>query len=355
MFRLHMVCGLILAPIVALTGLSGSAIVYKPEIDRLSAGAMTKVRATDDPRPLSNLYRLTIGLVPGETIERLYLWGKDEAWTFRVRARSGSRRYLYVDQYRAKLLGQHAMDGTLPEWIYELHTSLATGRWGELVVGITGLATALMCLTGAIVWWPGAGRIGTGFRYHPRARWKGKTFDLHKITGASFLVVIFIVAVTGASYEFPKTYQRLAALVAGTPSPRSAHSIPRPGYDDVDLDEIYNAALRAIPGAELKILAWPKSPDDPFAARMKLPGDWSQFGQQYVYIDSYTAQVIRVDLLRHLPVGLRIMKAIDPLHYGTFGGHVTRMLWVIGGFAIAGLSITGWLLWWNRPARERSV
>lgn len=354
MFRLHTVCGLILAPIVAITGMSGSAIVYKPEIDRLSAGAITKVRVAGSRRQLSNLYKLAASFVPGETIERLYLWGTDDAWTFRVRDGSGSKRYVYVDQYRGEVLGQHAMDGTLPEWVYELHTSMATGRSGEFIVGITGLATVLMCLTGAIVWWPGAGRLGTGFRYHKRARWKGKIFDLHKITGASFLVVIFVVAATGASYEFPRTYQQVRSLIAGTTSPQSAHSIPRASRD-VNLDEVYNAAVRALPGAELKILIWPKSPADPFVARMKLTGDWSQFGQQYVYIDSHTAQIIRVDLLKQLPVRMRIMKAVDPLHYGTFGGHFTRLLWLAGGFAIAGLSITGWLLWWNRPAGERRV
>jgi hypothetical protein len=44
----------------------------------------------------------------------------------------------------------------------------------------------------------------------------------------------------------------------------------------------------------------------------------------------------------------RTTRDLYPLHFGTFGGNVTRILWIIVGLAPAVLYVTGLLMWWNR-------
>src|SRR5690348_2025603 len=52
-FQVHLYCGLILSILATVIGLTGSWIVYKPEMERLSAGPISKVEPAGEPRPLS--------------------------------------------------------------------------------------------------------------------------------------------------------------------------------------------------------------------------------------------------------------------------------------------------------------
>ncbi|MEH2387995.1 MAG: PepSY-associated TM helix domain-containing protein [Nostoc sp.] len=44
----------------------------------------------------------------------------------------------------------------------------------------------------------------------------------------------------------------------------------------------------------------------------------------------------------------RFLDAFAPMHYGTFGGLPTRILYVFVGLGLSTLSITGFIMWWYR-------
>ncbi|MGH6634342.1 MAG: PepSY domain-containing protein, partial [Sphingopyxis sp.] len=54
-----------------------------------------------------------------------------------------------------------------------------------------------------------------------------------------------------------------------------------------------------------------------------------------------------------LPVGTEIVDWLITLHSGMFGGTVTRLLMVIAGLSLAGLSACGLWLWYSRTSRKR--
>src|ERR1700686_3318609 len=41
------------------------------------------------------------------------------------------------------------------EWLVKLHSNLLSGSTGRVVNGIGGIGLTLLCLTGAVIWWPG--------------------------------------------------------------------------------------------------------------------------------------------------------------------------------------------------------
>jgi len=49
-----------------------------------------------------------------------------------------------------------------------------------------------------------------------------------------------------------------------------------------------------------------------------------------------------------MPLGRRLMLAMAPLHYGSFWGDWSRVLWILLGLFPGILSITGFWMWWNR-------
>jgi uncharacterized iron-regulated membrane protein len=350
MFNVHLYAGLALGILTTLVGLSGSIVVYKPEIERAEAGSMTRIVPAGTERKLDALYATVHAAVPRKRIDRLYTWGGPRAaWAFRVIDAHGNREYIYVDPYRGEVLGRYPMDGTWLQWTYNLHENLLMGKSGLVANGFGALLLVAMCLTGAIIWWPGAGRLRYGFKYHPKASWRGQVYDLHKIAGIAVMVALGLIAITGAYYSFPDAYRRISAMLTRTKS----YDPPPPGRTPpaapmAPLDSILRAARQTLPQADLTILTWPADSKGTFTARKKLRTDWSRLGNQYLYLDPHTAAVVREDLTARMPIGGRIIQAMAPLHYGSFWGHWSRVLWILMGLFPGVLAITGFLMWWNR-------
>ena len=75
-------------------------------------------------------------------------------------------------------------------------------------------------------------------------------------------------------------------------------------------------------------------------------------GQNLIHIRPSDGTLLRVDLHAQSTPAQRILRALFPLHAGTFGGITTRILWTALGLVPAGLFVTGTLHWWKR-ARAR--
>jgi uncharacterized iron-regulated membrane protein len=344
-----------LSLLVTVVGLTGSYIVYKPEMERLSAGRIATVQPGSAIRPLSELYRVAQSTTP-KRIERLYIWGgPTAAWAFRASRGGLEREYVYVDQYRGRVQGVYPMDGTTLQWIYDLHGTILMGKGGLIANGIGALLLCLMCATGAVVWWPGAGRLRQGLRYRWRSKWQIQNYDLHKVLGIVTLAALVVIAFTGASYAFPQAYRQMFGAITRSSASveHEAQSRMSRGAIAASLDNIFRSAEMAVPHAELTVLTWPVDAKGAFSARERLPGDWARLGDQYIFINQYTASVVRADLSRRLAPASRIMLTMSPLHYGTFAGTITRWIWLAMGLVPGLLSITGFLMWWNRVEARR--
>jgi Uncharacterized iron-regulated membrane protein len=358
MFNIHLYAGLALGLVITLVGLTGSLIVYKPETERLLSSRMAVVQPLSATVPVDELYAQAHAFRPADRIDRLYTWGgPTAAWMFRTIRPDGRRQYIYVDQYRGTVLGEYVLDGSALQWAYELHDNLLLGKNGLIANGFGALLLTVLCLSGLVIWWPGVKRIVTGFHFHPRAGWKTQNYDIHKILGFVSMVPLAVIAISGASYAFPETYRRVAARITATAAyfapPESRPAAGSVTAQEAPLEQVFATATQALPDAELTILTFPASRNGAFMVRKRLPQDWSRLGNQYLYIDRFRGRVLRVDRFDQLPAGVRLVQSMAPLHYGPFGGHSTRVLWIFMGLVPGVLSISGFLMWWNRVIVKR--
>src|SRR5579862_3972049 len=82
-FNIHLYCGLALGLIVAIVGLTGSLLVYKPETERLMSAALANVQPLHQTVSVDDLYRSVHAFRPPDRIDRLYTWGgPTAAWMF---------------------------------------------------------------------------------------------------------------------------------------------------------------------------------------------------------------------------------------------------------------------------------
>ena len=94
-------------------------------------------------------------------------------------------------------------------WIAEFHDHLGGGRTGLLVNGVGAMAIVMMCLTGAIIWWPGKARWRGSLTLHRGVTVRRFLWDLHSVLGFWMLLLILMWAVTGIYFAFPNPFDAL--------------------------------------------------------------------------------------------------------------------------------------------------
>jgi uncharacterized iron-regulated membrane protein len=358
-FYVHLVLGLSIGLLASITCLTGSLIVYKPEIESLLLGPVSHVAPPADARTvaLQFAYDAVRQERPDCKIVQAYLHAEpDLAWSFDLNCKPRGRVVVYIDKYRGNVTGEDYFQGKWTQWIYDLHVRLLSGTTGETINGIGALLLVVLASTGLVVWWPGVKHWRSALRFQSRVRWRRQNYDLHRLTGFFASLLLMFVAFTGAYFAFPKTYEAIIAWAARKPSVLLAPRTKIAESRQISLDAIYANAVRALPVGETTLFTFPQQKDAAYSLRRMLPGDWRRTGDNLVYIDQYTGQVIRINYHRELPGPVRFTRDIYPMHFGTFFGDFTRILWIIVGLAPAMLYVTGVLIWWNRsilPAIRR--
>ena len=226
---------------------------------------------------------------------------------------------------------------------------MAAGLWVVLVI------------TGIALWWPRRGRPWRdAFVVQWRAQWRRRNFDLHRVTGIVVAVPLLLVAITGAYFPFNTPFRWLAETLTGT---RAAEASPRsrstgPEERRVSIDEVLDVAVTSFPGAPPNWIHLPENSTDVFSVRFRLPGEWRLEGMNHVHVDPSTGALLRVDRHAERSAAQRMLRAMFPLHVGTFGGLTTRVIWLLLGLAPLMLLVTGSLMGWRRvvsPRRRQAI
>jgi uncharacterized iron-regulated membrane protein len=240
------------------------------------------------------------------------------------------------------------------QWAYDLHSDLLMGASGTRLNAWGAFLLTTMCASGIIVWWPGRRSWRKGFEYLRGARWKRQVYDIHKLTGAGSFMLLIVIAMSGAYWGFIPQYESALGWLTHGPAKRTSPKVtPVPGAPAADLDVVLSAAMQNIPEGEARLFTFSSRPETPHSLHKLLPGDWRTQGDNVVYVHPQTAEVVRVDYHRDLPLGVRLQRDVFGLHFGTFWGHPSRVLWLLLGLVPLVLFSTGVLMWWNRSLSKK--
>lgn len=103
------------------------------------------------------------------------------------------------------------------------------------------------------------------------------------------------------------------------------------------------------PGSKITTVSLPEKPEEVFTIYKKVEGG-SDYGN-VVHLDQFNGNVLRIDDEKKAALGDRILNSFVPLHFGTFGGLPTRILYVFVGLAPLMLFVTGFVMWWHRKKK----
>jgi uncharacterized iron-regulated membrane protein len=120
----------------------------------------------------------------------------------------------------------------------------------------------------------------------------------------------------------------------------------------VQFETLLRDSLLRHPDCILRGLALPLVSTDPFTVQLDPPyaedrGDYVQ-----VAYDQHRGIVLSDIDSRHESLAIRLVLFIRPLHFGTFAGQWSRIVWIVVGLLPGILFFTGFLMWWRRvPGR----
>jgi len=352
--NLHLYTGLAAGLLLVLSGLTGSLLVFREEIEELVYPELMKTAPRDEPVPVQAVLESIGRAYPQDRPFSMRL-PRTPQQTYMVRMNGAHDLLVYADPYSGKILGALRQEDTVTGWIALLHTQFLSGERGETLLGIGALLLVCMGVTGIILWWPRNGKISQGFKIQWSAHWKRVNFDLHRASGIYAAIFLLITALTGISLVFNKSVAGLINAVTQSPA-RTTPPLSEPlraGMLTPPLDVLLQQADHFVPAATMTWINFPQTPRAPWVVRKKLPQESHPNGRNFIYLDQHTGRVLQVENTLEASLGTRINNVLYPIHIGVIGGTSTRILQVIVGLAPMVLFITGFVMWKNRRKGKR--
>jgi uncharacterized iron-regulated membrane protein len=109
------------------------------------------------------------------------------------------------------------------ERIVDLHENLLFGTKGRFVNGVGAICVILLCLTGAVIWWPGVNNWRRALTVNWRSLFARFTWDLHSALGFWSFLFVLMWGISGFYFCFPQTVNLLSGFV--DPNDRHADRI----------------------------------------------------------------------------------------------------------------------------------
>jgi uncharacterized iron-regulated membrane protein len=358
LFKVHSWLGLINGFFLILLGLSGSALVFKKEIDDWANKKLLTVHPTTKRLPLDYFYRDITKRYP--TIDGIAWLNPDDlpdrAYNFRLylndaRITSYDLGLITYDPFTGKILREGELQNLTPsaiEWVYQYHFSLQLGVPGTAYVALLGLCIIVSVITGVIIYRKHLIQVLT-FRIRiNRKSWRTITSDWHRIVGVWSLFLNSIIAFTGFWLNIFAFDAQVWAneMIPTRPNTTIKYS----------LDSLYHQALLEMPDLRPEYVYLPTQPAKHFFVRGSVNDEnpvWS--GSNSIRFSAQTGELISINRIADESLWNKTEAAFYSLHVGSYGGLPVRILYVIIGLTPGLLSITGFLLWRRRRVRYKSA
>ena len=215
-FQIHLWIGLAIGLYVVMLSITGSALVYRIELDRWFATPRPTFLRDVKPLPKEQLEAAALRRYPGWTVTRVgdRITRRNptiEIWV----ERDGLKKERLFNPYTGEDLGDAVTKGELAVlWLARLHDELLFDRPGKYWNGVGSLAFTLLVITGAVVWWPGISRWRRSLGVHLRGGWKRINWDLHSAMGFWILLFMVVWGISGVYLGIPEPFANFVDAIS---------------------------------------------------------------------------------------------------------------------------------------------
>lgn len=267
-----------------------------------------------------------------DRIERLLLpaepWQNPRAV---VRGAGERRWFVYVERSTGEVAGSGGWISA-QRILRDLHRRLfIPTEWGIRIVSVFSLLMIVSLVTGLVTY----KRFWRGFWKMPRTRPDGAAIhdrrfmgDLHRLLGLWSIPLLVVIAATGLWYlveasggEAPRPAAEAEAKAAMAAAPSDAAMSPE------RLDVMVAEAQARIPGLRVREVRMPVKAGEPLVVMGQADAALVRDRANAVWFDPATGALLASLRGEELGVHQRVSETADPLHFGTFGGLWTKLLY----------------------------
>lgn len=353
---LHLYLGLASAIFLVILGLTGSVMAFEGQIDHWLHPRQWYVTPQPRALPESELFRIaeqrfaparvdSFTIAPEPDIAQALLLAPPRG---KGPTGPGSVLEVTMDQYRGAVLGALTpptrTTSTLA-FIHQFHLRLVSGETGKLVISFVGLILVFEVPLGVVLWWR---------TKRASVKWKTSgfrlSFDLHHIVGVYAAAFLFLAAVTGVLIGFDSMQSMFYRVTDSARIPvRPAQSTVIAGAAPIGIDQVLEAAHRAMPEGLVSIVQIPGTPRGAYQVIYRMPRDaWSAV-HAIAWIDQYSGKVLAFTDLYASP-GYRAIRFNRALHTGDVLGLPSQIVVSVTSLALVVMVITGVVIWWKKLA-----
>ncbi len=355
-FQVHLWIGLVLTLYLVVIGFTGSILVFRVELERLSGQRPWPVSAL--PKHLATMQGVVSSLQAADPARRILMVSTptlEEPFFVAVVQGHGQRNTVRIDPESATVLGLVRTRRSFLDFVAELHTTLLVGRQGRMINGVGAALLLLVNVSGLVIWWPGIKRWKRALTVDLRRSWRRVNFDLHRAVGFWAMVMISIWAISSIYFAWPTEVFHLVNRLSPVVSAQPPVVIVKPmlAATQPDLSKMIASARVLDPDATMTAISFPYSRRAPFQILMLRRGGVRREYTDVLYFNPFDGTHLttwRYGVNQSL--GDWLIWSQIPLHFGTFWGLGVKIVWAAIGITIPLLSITGVLLYWNRVLRH---
>lgn len=377
---IHRWAGLLTAVFLLIAGLTGAVISWDHELDGWLNAHLFEAAGTGQTIPAPELAarieagdpRVRVTNVPLQTEPgRSLLFGVQP----RVDPQTGKLytigyNQVFVDPVTGAELGRRewgavAVDRVhLMAFLYRLHYTLhlpnfaGQNRWGQWFMGGVALIWLLDCFVALTISFPDRHRWRRSFSIRRGSRYQ-LTFDLHRAGGLWTWGILCILALSAVYLNLNRELVRpaVAAVTTVTLTPFDVR-VQRPLHHPIE-PAIDYATVIAQAEQEAKQKGWPEPVGSAgynarygiYQVRFFQPGNdhgSRGFGVRRLYFDGMDGTALGELIPGSGTAGDLFLQLQFPLHSGRIAGIPGRIFISLMGLAVAGLSVTGVVIWLKR-------
>lgn len=347
--RIHLHLSLVLGLVFIGLALSGTALVYRAEIERwLSEPIEWDGQTKADWRSVE---AQAIAARPDAPL--MMLWFPTEKRPYYEAA------YLYRGQEYAGALYFHPASGrrihrantAFFETVEAFHETLLLGEIGEWLVAWSTLFFGIVLLTGMFLWWPGW-KLQRWLKIRRGRAW---LFDSHRALGFLAAPFLLLMALTGLVMVFPAQLEPIVYRLTGAEPPETAgeelwrlkSEIPPTDKRDAATESLI-AQARDLSAASAMVfyVSYPISPEESRQVRMQDGYSPPPFGRVSVfYFDRYSGTLLGQTGESESAADAYLNGWNAALHLGTFGGHASKAVWFISSALTLYFAWSGVVMW----------
>lgn len=346
-WRVHQWVGLKLSILLGFVFLTGTVAVFSHEIDWLLRPALRVEPATvEGPLAWSEAARQVAALQPKAKILLLDApIDRGFAMTATIQTPDGRRSFVYLHPTTGAVQGEGAWVGA-QRILRNMHRHLnLPTAVGVPIVSALSVLLLISLATSFVVykkWWRGFLRP---------VRWRDARTamgDLHRLAGLWSLWFVALIGATGLWYLAEST------VAKAPPAPRAkvaAVKLDARGVAD-RLERNLAAARAAYPDLRIQRIVFPSGKIGAFQFQGQHRAVLVRERANVAWTDASTGKVVLTTDGRDLTAHQRLSEMADPLHFGTFGGVWTKLVWFVFGLALTSLAVSGVAVYALRLSRD---